>query len=371
VFRTVGHMTRKRTPVLFVIVVALVALLTACGNDKKNDSSASSKGSTSESTAAALAAATLNASGSTFVQPFLEEVIKSFSEKHPGVVINYGGGGSGKGRTDLQGGIVDFCGTDATVAAADVSKYKGAFLYFPTVAAPITVSYNLSGVDSLQLSPTTIAKIFEGQTKTWNAADIAADNPGVKLPSTAITVAHRSDSSGTTSNFTSFLKTAAGPAWTLDSGSTVAWPAGEQAGNGNSGVAQIISGTNGAVGYVDFSDAKAANLKWAKVKNKAGKYVDATLDGASAALANVTVNPDLTYNPLWADGDTAYPITSPTWILTYANQADKAKGAALKAFLQYIYADGQGLANSVNYAKLSDAIKQQSVAQLDKLVIPA
>ena len=362
-------MTRTRIPALLLVGFSLVGLMAACGKDSK-DNSQSSKGSTNETTTK-LAAATLNGSGSTFVQPFLEEVIKSFSEKNAGVVINYGGGGSGKGRTDLQGGIVDFAGTDATVAAADVSKYKGPFLYFPTVAAPITVSYHLTGVDSLQLSPTTIAKIFLGQTKTWNAADIAADNPGVKLPATAITVAHRSDSSGTTSNFTSFLKTAAGPAWTLDSGSTVAWPAGEQAGNGNSGVAQIISGTNGAVGYVDFSDAKAANLKWAKVKNKAGKYVDATLDGASAALANVTVNPDLTYNPLWADGDTAYPITSPTWILTYANQADKAKGAALKAFLQYIYADGQGLANSVNYAKLSDAIKQQSVAQLDKLVIPA
>jgi len=358
-------------PALVLIGFSLVGLLAGCGKDKKNDSSASSKGSTNETTAAALPAATLNASGSTFVQPFLEEVIKSFSDKHSGVVINYGGGGSGKGRTDLQGGIVDFCGTDATVAAADVSKYKGAFLYFPTVAAPITVSYNLTGVDSLQLSPTTIAKIFLGQTKTWNAADIAADNPGVKLPATAITVAHRSDSSGTTSNFTSFLKTAAGPAWTLDAGSTVAWPAGEQAGNGNSGVAQIISGANGAVGYVDFSDAKAANLKFAKIKNKAGKFVEASLAGASAALANVTVNPDLTYNPLWADGDTAYPITSPTWILAYTNQSDHAKGTDLKAFLSYIYSDGQGMANSINYAQLSDTIKQQAVAQLDKLVIPA
>ena len=362
-------MTRTRIPALLLVGFSLVGLMAACGKDSK-DNSQSSKGSTNETTTK-LAAATLNGSGSTFVQPFLEEVIKSFSEKNAGVVINYGGGGSGKGRTDLQGGIVDFAGTDATVAAADVAKYKGPFLYFPTVAAPITVSYNLSGVGSLQLSPTTIAKIFMGTIKTWNNAEIAADNPGVKLPSTAITVAHRSDSSGTTSNFTNFLKTAAGPAWTLDAGSTVNWPAGEQAGNGNSGVAQIISGTNGAVGYVDFSDAKAANLKFAKIKNKAGKYIEATLDGASAALANVTVNPDLTYNPLWADGDAAYPITSPTWIIAYTNQTDKAKGAALKAFLQFIYADGQDMANSINYAKLSDAIKTASLAQVDKLVIPA
>jgi phosphate transport system substrate-binding protein len=363
-------MKRTRIPALILVGFSLVGLLAACGKSSKSSDS-SSKGSTSESTAAALPAATLNASGSTFVQPFLEEVIKSFSGKHSGVVINYGGGGSGKGRTDLQGGIVDFCGTDALVKPEDVSKYKGPFLYFPTVAAPITMSYNLSGVDSLQLSAPTIAKIFLGQIKTWNNADIAADNPGAKLPSTAVTVVHRSDSSGTTDNFTKFLKAAAGPAWTLDSGPTVAWPAGEQAGNGNSGVAQAISGSNGAIGYVDFSDAKAANLKFAKVKNKAGKYIEATLDAASAALANVTVNPDLSYNPLWAAGDAAYPITSPTWIMAYTTQSDHAKGTDLKAFLQFIYSDGQGLANSVNYAKLSDSIKSQAVAQLDKLVIPA
>jgi phosphate transport system substrate-binding protein len=364
-------MKRIRVPALLLILFSLTALLSACGKSNNSSDSQSSKGSTSESTSAALPAATLNGSGSTFQQPFNEEVIKAFSDKHPGVVINYGGGGSGKGRTDLQNAIVDFCGTDATVAAGDVAKYKGPFLYFPTVAAPITVSYHLEGVNSLQLSPATIAKIFLRQIKTWNAPDIAVDNPGVKLPSTAITVAHRSDSSGTTSNFTTFLKMAAGPAWTVDAGTTVNWPADEQAGNGNSGVAQIIGGTNGAIGYVDFSDAKAANLKWAKVKNKAGKYVDATLDGASAALAGVTVNPDLTYNPLWADGDAAYPITSPTWIMAYTTQTDKARGTDLKAFLQFIYSDGQNLAASVNYAKLSDSMLQQAKAQVDKLVIPA
>jgi len=362
-------MKRTRTPALFLVAFSMAGLLAACGSS--NDNPSASRGSTSESTTAALPAATLNGSGSTFQQPFDEQVIASFQQKHPGVVINYGGGGSGKGRTDLQGGIVDFAGTDATVSAAEAPKYKGPYLYFPTVAAPITVSYHLSGVEGLQLSAPTIAKIFERQIKTWNASEIAADNPGVKLPSTAITVAHRSDSSGTTSNFTTFLKMAAPGDWTLDAGSTVNWPADEQAGNGNSGVAQIISGTNGAIGYVDFSDAKAANLTWARIKNKAGKYVDATLDGASAALAGVTVNPDLTYNPLWADGDTAYPITSPTWILAYQNQTDHAKGTDLKAFLQYIYSDGQGMAAGANYAQLSDALRQQSLAQVDKLVIPA
>jgi phosphate transport system substrate-binding protein len=345
----------------------MVSLLAACGGG--DSSSSTARGSTSD--ASKLAATTLNASGATFPQPFYEQMIATFSEKHGGVTINYGGGGSGKGRTDLQTGVVDWAGSDGLVKADDVPKYKGEFLYFPTVAAPITVSYKLAGVDTLQLSPETIAKIFQREIKTWNDKAIAADNPGAKLPSTAIVVAHRSDGSGTTENFTKFLKAAAPTVWKLDSGSTVNWPADTQGGNGNTGVAQIVSGTNGAIGYVDFSDAKASNLKWAKIKNKANRFVDATLDGASAALAGVTVNPDLSYNPLWADGDAAYPITAPTWILAYKNQTDKAKGAALKAFLEYIYSDGQGMANEINYAKLSDSLKEKGLAQVNNLVIPA
>jgi len=360
-------MNRKRIPVLVLTAASLVGLLAACGGSKSSDST--SKGSTGD--AAPLAAATLNASGATFPQPFYEQVIAGFSEKHSGVTINYGGGGSGKGRTDLQNAVVDFAGSDGLVKAEDVAKYKGEFLYFPTVAAPITVSYKLDGVDSLQLSPETIAGIFQRQIKTWNDKAIAADNPGAKLPATAIAVAHRSDGSGTTENFTKFLKAAAPAVWKLDSGSTVNWPTDTQAGNGNSGVAQIVSSTNGAIGYVDFSDAKASKLKFAKVKNKAGKFVEPTLDGASAALAGVTINDDLSYNPLWADGDAAYPITAPTWILAYKNQTDKAKAAALKAFLQYIYSDGQDMAAEINYAKLPDSLKQKGLAQVDKLVIPA
>ena len=360
-------MKRTRIPALFLSLFALVGLMAGCGSDDKSDDT--SKGSTND-TSSKLAATTLNASGATFPQAFYEQVIAKFSEKHSGVTINYGGGGSGKGRTDLQTGVVDFAGSDGLVKTEDVAKYKGPFLYFPTVAAPITVSYKLEGVDSLQLSAETIAKIFQREIKTWNDKLIAADNPGAKLPSTAIVVAHRSDSSGTTENFTKFLKAAAPTVWKLDAGSTVNWPTDTQGGNGNSGVAQIVNGANGAIGYVDFSDAKATNLKWAKVKNKAGKFTDASLDGASAALAGVEVKPDLSYSPLWADGEAAYPITAPTWILAYTTQGDKAKGEALKAFLKYIYADGQSMAAEINYAKLPDTLKDKALAQVDTLVLP-
>jgi ABC-type phosphate transport system substrate-binding protein len=169
--------------------------------------------------------ATLNGSGSTFQKPFDQAVIEAFQKANSGITVNYAGGGSGKGKTDLQTKTVDFAGTDSTVKPEDLSKYQGgAILYFPTVAGPITVSFNVSGVDSLKLSPSTLAKIFEGQITSWNDPAIAADNSGVTLPDTAITVVHRADASGTTNNFTKYLTAAAGSDWTLGSGDSVNWP---------------------------------------------------------------------------------------------------------------------------------------------------
>ena len=284
----------------------------------------------------------------------------------------YGGGGSGKGRQDLADQLVDWAGTDGLIKDEDKAKFKGGeVLYFPTVAAPITVSYNLDGVDELQLSADTIAKIFQRQITTWNDPAIAADNPGAKLPATAIVVARRSDGSGTTENFTKFLVAAAPSTWTLKSGSTVEWPADTQAGNGNAGVASIVKGTSGAIGYVDLSDAIATDLATAKVKNKAGQWVEPTLEGTSAALEGAKVNPDLTYNPLWADGEDAYPIAAPTWIIVYKTQTDKAKGQAVRSWLNYLLTDGQELAPEVDFAPLPDALKDQALAQLNNLVVPA
>ena len=149
------------------------------------------------------------------------------------------------------------------------------------------------------------------------------------------------------------------------------WPSDTQAGTGNAGVAQIVSQTDGAVGYVDFSDAKAANLKFASIKNSGGKFIEPTTDSAAAAVATATVNPDLTYSPLNASGADAYPITSPTWILVYKNQTDKAKGEALKGFLEYILTGGQDLANAAQYAKLPESLRTKAVSQLSQIQIPA
>ena len=312
--------------------------------------------------------ATLNASGATFPQPYYEEVIGAFKQKNANDTINYAGGGSGKGRQDFADQVVDFAGSDAPYKPEDLAGVKGGdFFYFPTVAAPITVSYNVKGLKSLRLSPDTLAKIFQGEIKTWNDPAIKAENKSAKLPSTPITVAHRADSSGTTENFTKFLTAAAPGVWTLGSGSTVSWPADTQAGQGNAGVGQIVKGTDGAVGYVDFSDAKALKLKFASVKNKDGKYVAPSLKATTAAVDKAPVEANLTYNPINAAGASAYPIAAPTWLLVYKTQSDAAKGTAIKSFLNFIYGEGQKLAPSADYAALPKSLLDKAKAQVKQI----
>lgn len=356
--------------------LALVALLTtlalvfaACGSDNKNDSSGGGSTTTGAgSTDFSSLSGTINGSGATFPQAFYETAIAGFAEKATNATVNYAGGGSGKGKQDLADGVVDWAGSDSLVKPEDMSKYAGAggLLYFPTVAAPITVSYNLDGVDELKLDGPTLGGIFSGKIKKWNDPAITATNSGVDLPSTNITIVHRSDASGTTTNFTKYLAAAAPGTWTLGSSDTVNWPSDAQAGNGNPGVAQIVSATKGAIGYVDLADAKAAKLQTASVKNADGKFVAPTLDGAEAALAGATVAADLTYNPLNAPGADAYPITAPTYILSV--KKPKASVAKLvQGWINYVLTDGQGLAEEAGFAKLPTSIQEKAVAQLDQI----
>lgn len=314
---------------------------------------------------------TLNASGSTFQKAYQEAAIESFTKTHKNVKINYGGGGSGKGRQDLADQVVDFAGADSPFKDADLAKNKGGdVLYFPILLGGICVTYNLDGVDKLQLSPATIAKIFQRDIKKWNDKDIAADNPDAKLPDADIIVAHRSDGSGTTDNFTKYLDKAAKDVWRLKSGSTVEWPSDTQAGNGNPGVAQIVQSTKGAIGYVDLSDAKATKLKHALVKNQAGKFVEASSDSASAAGDGIEVKDNLLFSALDPKGDAAYPITYQSWVIVYAKQTDAAKGAALKNYIKYLVTEGQAQLKELDFAPLPRSLADKAVAQLDKIQVP-
>jgi phosphate transport system substrate-binding protein len=405
--------TLKRRHKLMVGAIALSLVAAACGGDDggdDNDSTttaaaevtttagdgASTTAGTDESTAAPTTAGgtettaaeggetpevdygglsgELNGSGATFPKVYYDESIAEFAGVAEDVTVNYAGGGSGKGRTDLQEQVVDFAGTDSTVKEEDLPNYKGGeIVYVPTVIAPITVSFNVSGVEELNLTPATIARIFQAEITTWNDPAIAADNEGVELPDTPITVVHRSDGSGTTDNFSKFLDAAVGPegtaepgVWTLGSGSELEWPSNTLGGDGNSGVAQLVTQTDGAIGYVDLGDAMTNNLVYASVQNKAGEFVQPTPEATEAAAENAEIADDLTFFLGWAEGAESYPIAAQTWIIAYVDTPED-KAETLRGFLTYLVTDAQELTGELGYAPLPADLQASALENIAKI----
>jgi phosphate transport system substrate-binding protein len=345
-------MTKQRLLAVLALLLAVGLLSAACGSDDSQGASG---------------AASITGSGASFPDAFYQAAIDAYADQS-GLSVTYNPVGSGQGKKDFGSNLNDFAGSDSLVQDGD-GPAPGSFLYVPTVAAPITVSYHLDGVDDLQLSADTLAGIFSGTIRQWDDEAIQADNPDADLPSTAVVMVHRADGSGTTTNFTKYLAKAAPAAWTLGSGDTVAWPADSQAGQKNTGVAQLIRDTDGAIGYVDLSDAEATELTFAKIENQAGRFVAPTLAGAEAALQGAAVAEDLTYDPLDAPGETAYPITSPTYLLVRTTYADQDTLDAVKGFVTYLLSEGQDVAEDVSFAKLPTGLRDKALAQLDRLAV--
>jgi phosphate transport system substrate-binding protein len=341
-------------------------IVSACSSNSSTTSSTPSGGNTSSGGSSL--SGTLNGSGSTFQTNFQQAAISAFKSVDSGITVNYGSGGSGKGRTDLAGGVVNFAGSDSPIPSSEQANFKGKkVLYFPVIIGPITMSYNLTGVTNLKLTPTVIADIFQGKITNWDNAAIKADNPGVTLPSEPITLAVRSDSSGTTQNFSLFLEKAAGSAWTLGSSSTISWPSTARAGSGNGGVAQIVKSTPGAIGYVDYADAKATGLKFASIKNSAGNYIAPSTSSASAAADGVTVAPNLTFFSAWPSGANAYPVTYQSWVLVNQAQPNANDSKLLKAYVGYLVGPGQQLLGQLGYAPLPSKLDSMAKDQLNKI----
>jgi phosphate transport system substrate-binding protein len=351
---------KQATSAALAIVVTGLSVA-ACGSSGSPSSSSSGTGAT--------LSGTLNGSGSTFQLTFQQAAIQQFKTVQPSLTVNYSGVGSGTGRSNLAAGTVHFAGSDSPIPSTEASSFQGKppVLYFPVVIGPITMSYNLSGVTSLKLTPTVIANIFQAKITKWNDPAIASINPGVKLPSTPITLAVRADSSGTTANFSLFLTKAAPSVWKLGTSSTISWPSSAHAGSGNGGVAQIIHSTPGAIGYVDYSDAKAAGLTFASVQNMAGDYVAPSTSSASAAASHATVAPDLTFAAVWQPGATSYPITYQSWDLVYSKQSSANTAKMLQAYIGYLIGDGQKLLPSLNYAQVPANIVSKAKAQISKI----
>jgi phosphate transport system substrate-binding protein len=338
-------------------VAALSLLVAACGSSSTN---------TSSSTAAAgSTSATISGAGSTFAAPVYEQ----WGSQISGLTVNYQAVGSGAGITALEGKTVDFGASDPPLKAAEESALAkvGEPVQIPMFLGAITVSYNLPGVKAgLKLDGPTIADIYLGKIKTWNDPAIKALNPGVTLPSTAITVVHRSDSSGTSAGFTGFLA-AVDPEWKskVGSGKIVPWPVGTGA-KGNAGVAGAVQQTTGAVGYVEQAYALQHNFTYADVKNKAGNYVAPTLASTTAAAEGVEVPANLGFAIKNPSAPGAYPITSQTFVVLYKDlcragvPGGKAAAEGVVKFLGYGLGEGQAILSKADYAALPASILAKS-----------
>jgi phosphate transport system substrate-binding protein len=336
----------------------LASGLAACG---------SSNSSSGSSTSTSASSATISGAGSTFAAPVYEQWASSLSP----LKVNYQAVGSGAGITALESKTVDFGASDPPLKPADeeaIAKNGSPAVQIPMFLGAITISYNLPGVKTgLKLEGTTIANIYLGKIKSWNDAEIKALNPGVNLPSTAITVIHRSDSSGTTAGFTGFLATV-DPEFKakVGEGKTVQWPTGTGE-KGNAGVAGGVQQTVGAIGYVEQAYALAHNFTYASVKNKAGNFVAPTLASTSAAAEGVTVPANLGIKIDNPSAPTAYPITSQTFIVVNKDlckagiPGGEAAAKGVVTFLNYgLGSAGQSVLAQADYAALPAAILAKS-----------
>lgn len=366
--------TRSRTTLGALGLAAASALaLAACGSS--NTSSPSSTppagGSSSSSGSSYCASGQLAGQGSTFQQNAELQWISDYQSKCPGAKIAYQGTGSGAGKAAFGNGTADFGGTDSLPktteqAAADARCTPGKGIITPIVAGAAVLTYNLQGVSNLTLDAPTTAKIFEKQITKWDDPAIKKLNPNASLPSITIVPVVRTDKSGTTNIFSSWLAADAGSAWTLKAGETVNWPGGIQAAQGSNGVTTAVKQTAGGITYTELSFAKERKLDTAMVVNPAGKTVSASGDSVSAALKTAKVDTsmgDIRVTPDYATTDpAAFPLASPTFIFTCSKGNKSA--ALLKGYFTYALTDGQSVLDKLGYAPLPDSINSKALDQI-------
>jgi phosphate transport system substrate-binding protein len=370
-------LSTSRVARLLVLAAAGTLALSACGSDSQGNTSAtpSTGGSAAATGSTTCATGDLKGAGSTFQKNIVAQWIKDFGAACSGANVDYQGVGSGAGIKQFGSKTIDFAGSDSVMkpdeqAAAD-KACGGPAIHLPITAGGIAVAYKLSGVQDLQLSPKTIAGIFQGTVKKWDDAAVKSDNPSAKLPSTAITPVHRSDSSGTTNVFSKFLTATAGADWKLGEGKELKWPASVQGAAKSDGVTQAVTGSEGAITYVETSFATSSNLGIAKVKNGAGEYTALTAATVSKALEGASVpdsGSDLKVKYDFANTTAgAYPITAISYEIVCSKGNAPGKLALLKAFLTYDATTGQAAAEGLGFAPLPQAIATKVTAAITAL----
>jgi len=344
---------RKSQAASFAAVVA-IALALAC-NSSKNETPQNNQ---------------VIGAGSTFINPIMTHWIADFQSSHPGVQINYQSIGSGGGIQQLKQGLVDFGASDAALDDQQL-KEMPALVQIPESAGPVCITYNLPELkEPLKLSAATLVGIYLGQTKSWQDPAVTKDNSGISLPKHAVAVTHRSDGSGTTNIFTTYLAKVS-PDWEKKAGKgiSVSWPVGI-GGKGSEGVTGLVKQTPGAIGYVELSYAKENNLPVALIRNQAGNWVEPSASSTTAAIeaqqADLAkdVRTPIVDPPSSKD---AYPIAGLTFLLVPKQGKNPQREQMVKDFVQFIITQGQNSAEGLQYAKLPQSLEEQDQKLLGEI----
>lgn len=311
----------------------------------------------------------LNGAGATFPYPVYSKWFSEYHKAHGNVQINYQSIGSGGGIRQMQVGTVDFGASDGPMTDEQLASTPFKVFHLPTVLGAVVPAYNIPGVKGdLKFAPDVLADIFLGKITNWNDARLAKDNPGVKLPNKEIVVVHRADGSGTTYIWTDYLTKVSndwknGP----NKGTAVKWPVG-LGGKGNEGVAGLVRQMDGAIGYVELIYALQNNISYGVVRNAAGAFVKASLESTTAAAASVKNMPaDFRVSITNAPGKDAYPISSFTWLLVPVQWKDGTKKQVMVDFLNWMLDQGQGMAQSLNYAPLPKDVVEKERARIKEI----
>jgi phosphate transport system substrate-binding protein len=365
----VTHTNPKR---LGALALAAAFAIGACSSSGASGAPSGAAATEAPGGSAAESMGTIEASlvgaGASFPEPIYLEWIGGFQDVEPGVQINYQGIGSSGGREQFIAQQVDFAGSDAPMKDEEITAALDAracakVLHIPTVFGGVAVAYNIPDLPELVLDGETIAQIALGTITNVNDPAIAALNPGVTLPDQALTWVHRSDGSGTTNIFTTYLNDVS-PAWAAGpgKGSEVEWPVGI-GGDQNDGVASAISQQPGGIGYVSYEFAVASGLPVASVQNKDGNAILPSSESVSEAANTVTVPDDFRFSILGVGGQ-GYPIAGATWILAYTCGMEAPKAEALKAWLTWALTEADDTVKELNYAPLPAELETRVLEQI-------
>ena len=354
--------SRTGKSVFALTLVLLLAFASACSGKRADSTTPNAVGSGET--------VRLQGAGATFPMPIYQKWLSEYGKLNPNVRMDYQSIGSGGGIKQIKEQTIDFGASDAPMKDEDLKSAPGEILHIPTVLGAVVLTYNLQGVPQrLRFSHDVIADIFLGKIKRWDDARIKADNEGVNLPATDITVVHRSDGSGTSAVFTDYLSKVSNE-WKekVGSGTSPNWPVG-LGGKGNEGVTGQVKQTPNTIGYVELAYAVQNKLPVGIIKNKSGQFIEPTLEAVTAAAAEsvATTPEDLRVSITDAAGAGAYPISSYTYILAYKDQKDAAKGKALVDFLWWGIHDGEKFAKDLGYSPLPEEIVKRTEAKINSI----